>query len=69
MFSKSLVASLTLVALASPTFSAPIPNAHAELEARLSLPSGAIGGLIKSLGSGILTSGVCAATELSEHLS
>ncbi|KAJ7248461.1 hypothetical protein C8J57DRAFT_1240385 [Mycena rebaudengoi] len=63
MFSKSLVASLTLVALAYPAFSAPVPNVHAELEARLSLPSGAIGGLIKSLGSGILTGGAFAGLE------
>ncbi|KAJ6615629.1 hypothetical protein B0H10DRAFT_2040330 [Mycena sp. CBHHK59/15] len=59
MYSKSLVASLALLAVASPAFSAPlpVPESHAELEARLSLPKGAITGLLKSLGGGILTGG------------
>ncbi|KAJ6536701.1 hypothetical protein DFH09DRAFT_1401145 [Mycena vulgaris] len=51
--------SLAVLAVASPAFSAPVPtpDAHSELEARLSLPAGAVKDLLKSLGSGILTDG------------
>jgi hypothetical protein len=61
MYSKSIVLSLAVLSVASPAFSAPVPapaaNAHAELEARLKLPAGALSGLAKSLGSGILSGG------------
>ncbi|KAJ6575496.1 hypothetical protein B0H19DRAFT_1255045 [Mycena capillaripes] len=60
MFTKSAIVSLALVAAASPVLSAPLPGRVAEareLEARLSLPSGALGSIIKSLGKGILSGG------------
>jgi len=55
---KSAIISLVLVAVASPALSAPLPVAETrELEARLSLPAGTLGSLIKSLGKGILSGG------------
>lgn len=60
MFAKSAIVSLAVVAAASPVFSAPLPAAEVDvrdLEARLSLPAGALGSLIKSLGKGVLTGG------------
>jgi hypothetical protein len=60
MFAKSAIVSLVVVAAASPVFSAPLPAAEVDvrdLEARLSLPAGALGSLIKSLGKGVLTGG------------
>ena len=60
MFAKSAIVSLAVVAAASPVFSAPLPVAEVDvrdLEARLSLPTGALGSLIKSLGKGVLTGG------------
>ncbi|KAJ7492262.1 hypothetical protein FB451DRAFT_1217656 [Mycena latifolia] len=58
MFAKSAIISLALVAVASPVLSAPLPVAEVrDLEARLSLPEGALGSLIKSLGKGILSGG------------
>jgi hypothetical protein len=58
MFAKSAILSLALVAVASPALSAPLPATEArELEARLSLPAGALGSLVKSLGKGILSGG------------
>ncbi|KAJ7269361.1 hypothetical protein B0H12DRAFT_1095398 [Mycena haematopus] len=48
MFAKSAIISLAVVAAAGPAMSAPLP---------LSLPAGAIGDLIKSLGKGILSGG------------
>jgi len=48
MFAKSAIVSLAVVAAASPVVSAPVP---------LSLPAGAVGDLIKSLGKGILSGG------------
>lgn len=53
MFAKSVIVSLALLSVASPAFSAPLPAA--ELEAR-AIPKGALG-LLKSLGSGILSGG------------
>ncbi|KAJ7024405.1 hypothetical protein C8F04DRAFT_161974 [Mycena alexandri] len=58
MFAKSAIVSLALVAVASPVMSAPVPESFVEareLEARLSLPAGAISGLVKSLGKGLLS--------------
>jgi len=63
MFANSLVVSLAVLAVASPAFSAPLPNPHSELEARLSLPSGVIGKLVKSLGGGLLSGGAIAGLE------
>lgn len=61
MYSKSITVSVALLALVPSAFSAPLPapaaSAHSELKARLSLPSGALGSIIKSLGTGILTGG------------
>jgi len=60
MFAKSAVISLALVAAAAPAMSAPVSQAAAEareLEARLSLPTGALSGLVKSLGKGLLSGG------------
>ncbi|KAJ7724216.1 hypothetical protein B0H16DRAFT_1698738 [Mycena metata] len=60
MFAKSVIVSLALIAVASPAMSAPLPESVVEareLEARLSLPAGAVSGLIKSLGKGILSGG------------
>jgi hypothetical protein len=58
MFAKSAIVSLALVAVASPALSAPLPVAETrDLEARLSLPAGALGSLVKSLGKGILSGG------------
>jgi len=58
MFAKSAIISLALVAVASPVLSAPVPVAEVrELEARLSLPTGALSSIIKSLGKGILSGG------------
>lgn len=58
MFAKSAIVSLALVAAASPALSAPLPVAETrDLEARLSLPAGALGSLVKSLGKGILSGG------------
>ncbi|KAJ7131676.1 hypothetical protein C8R43DRAFT_1110652 [Mycena crocata] len=57
MYSKTIVASLALLAVTSPAFSVPVPNVHGELEARLSLPAGAVKDLLKSLGSGVLSGG------------
>jgi len=48
MFAKSAIVSLAVVAAAGPVVSAPVP---------LSLPAGAVGDLIKSLGKGILSGG------------
>ncbi|KAJ7876520.1 hypothetical protein B0H14DRAFT_2568230 [Mycena olivaceomarginata] len=61
MYSKPITVSVALLALVPSTSSAPLPapaaSAHSELEARLSFPSGALGSIIKSLGTGILTGG------------
>jgi len=60
MFAKSAIVSLAVLAAASPVFSAPLPAAEIDvrdLEARLSLPTGVLGSLIKSLGKGVLTGG------------
>jgi len=60
MFAKSTVISLALVAAAAPAMSAPVSQAAVEareLEARLSLPTGALGDLVKSLGKGLLSGG------------
>jgi hypothetical protein len=48
MFAKSAIVSLAVIAAAGPVVSAPLP---------LSLPAGAVGDLIKSLGKGILSGG------------
>ncbi|KAJ6628469.1 hypothetical protein B0H10DRAFT_158415 [Mycena sp. CBHHK59/15] len=55
MFSASTLASFTLIAAAAPVLSAPIPAAQgaAELDARFSIPTGAL----KKLGEGLLTGG------------
>lgn len=63
MFANSLVVSLAILSVASPAFSAPLPNPHSELEARLSLPAGAIGKIVKSLGGGLLSGGAIAGLE------
>ncbi|KAJ7248479.1 hypothetical protein C8J57DRAFT_1724297 [Mycena rebaudengoi] len=56
MYAKSVIVSLALLSVASPAFSAPLPAAsNTELEAR-AIPAGALG-LLKSLGSGILSGG------------
>ncbi|KAJ7459035.1 hypothetical protein B0H11DRAFT_2060094 [Mycena galericulata] len=60
MFAKSAVISLALAAAAAPVLSAPVSQAAVEareLEARLSLPAGVLGGLVKSLGKGLLSGG------------
>jgi len=60
MFAKSAVISLALAAAAAPVMSAPLSQAAVEareLEARLSLPTGALGDLVKSLGKGLLSGG------------
>ena len=60
MFTKSAIIFLAVVAAASPVFSASLPAAEVDvrdLEARLSLPKGALGGLAGSIGKGILTGG------------
>ncbi|KAJ7688668.1 hypothetical protein B0H17DRAFT_649504 [Mycena rosella] len=61
MYSKSIAASLAILAVASPVFSAPVPvpvsSGHNDLEARIKLPAGAIKDLLKSLGGGILSGG------------
>ncbi|KAJ7642573.1 hypothetical protein DFH06DRAFT_603172 [Mycena polygramma] len=63
MFAKSAIVSVALFAAAAPVLSAPLPGQAIEareLEARLSLPAGAIGDLIKSLGKGLLSGGAVA---------
>ncbi|KAJ7470922.1 hypothetical protein FB451DRAFT_1368098 [Mycena latifolia] len=64
MYSKSIVTSLAVLAVAAPTFAAPVPapapNQFIELEARAGLPAGAIGDLAKSLGKGLLSGGAIA---------
>ncbi|KAJ7755001.1 hypothetical protein DFH07DRAFT_822502 [Mycena maculata] len=60
MFAKSAIISLALVAAAAPAIAAPVSQAAVEareLEARLSLPAGALGDLVKSLGKGLLSGG------------
>ncbi|KAJ6468609.1 hypothetical protein C8R47DRAFT_803050 [Mycena vitilis] len=63
MFAKSAIVSAALVAAAAPVLSAPLPGQVVEareLEARLSLPAGAVGDLVKSLGKGLLSGGALA---------
>jgi len=60
MFAKTAVISIALIATVVPTMSAPVAPAAAEareLEARLSLPAGVLGDLVKSLGKGLLSGG------------
>ncbi|KAJ7623868.1 hypothetical protein DFH06DRAFT_1305285 [Mycena polygramma] len=58
MFAKSAITSVALVAAAAPVLSAPLPGQV--VEARLSLPPGAVGDLVKSLGNGLLSGGALA---------
>ncbi|KAJ6471828.1 hypothetical protein C8R47DRAFT_1324888 [Mycena vitilis] len=63
MFAKSAIVSVALFAAAAPVLSAPLPGQAIEareLEARLSLPAGALGDLVKSLGKGLLSGGAVA---------
>jgi hypothetical protein len=56
MFAKSAIVSLALLSVASPVFSAPVPvTSTTELDAR-AIPAGLVG-LLKSLGSGVLSGG------------
>ncbi|KAJ7511460.1 hypothetical protein B0H11DRAFT_1955184, partial [Mycena galericulata] len=60
MFAKTAVISIALIATVVPTMSAPVAPAAVEareLEARLSLPAGVLGDLVKSLGKGLLSGG------------
>ncbi|KAJ7292961.1 hypothetical protein C8J57DRAFT_11460 [Mycena rebaudengoi] len=60
MLTNSLVVSLAVLSIASPVFSAPLSIRNLRLA---SLPSGAIGSLIKSLGGGLLSGGAIAGLE------
>ncbi|KAF7348991.1 hypothetical protein MVEN_01420100 [Mycena venus] len=61
MYSKVVAGTIVLVAVAPSAFSAPVPGpaaeVHPELDARLTIPSGTIASLGKSLGKGLLTGG------------
>jgi hypothetical protein len=60
MLTNSLIVSLAVLSIASPVFSAPLSIRNLRLA---SLPSGAIGSLIKSLGGGLLSGGAIAGLE------